>query len=120
MESDPKIIVSKANPGFKLNPVLDQKERDTILSQGAEGRIYLSELWGVQCIVKERFKKEYRVPILDERLTKARILQVSTSFRLKNDKLTKIRIKTQFSNRLFILEDWLLICNFGIFRRSNP
>ena len=90
MESDPKIIVSKANPGFKLNPVLDQKERDTILCQGAEGRIYLSELWGVECIVKERFKKEYRVPILDERLTKARILSVSTSLRLKNAKLTKM------------------------------
>ena len=31
MESDPKIIVSKANPGFKLNPILDQKEQDSII-----------------------------------------------------------------------------------------
>ena len=77
MENDPKIIVSKQNPGFKSNPMLDEKRQESIIAQGAEGRIYLSELWGVQCVVKERFKKEYRVPVLDERLTRARILQVS-------------------------------------------
>jgi TP53 regulating kinase-like protein len=45
------------------------------LSQGAEGRIYLTDLWGEDCIVKERFKKDYRVPQLDQSLTKQRILQ---------------------------------------------
>ena len=73
MENDPKIIRSKENPGFKLNPNLSSNEQDEIISQGAEGRIFLSELWGTPCIVKERFKKEYRVPILDEKLTKERI-----------------------------------------------
>ena len=74
MELDQNIIVSKENPGFKLNPLLNKDQQDSILCQGAEGRIYLSDLWGQPCIVKERFKKEYRVPQLDEKLTKARIL----------------------------------------------
>jgi len=78
MDNDPLIIKSQNNPGFKLNPSLSDIEQKLIVSQGAEGRIYLSELWGTPCIVKERFKKEYRVPILDETLTKQRIKQVST------------------------------------------
>jgi len=67
--------VSKENPGFKLNPLLNKEEQETIMCQGAEGRIYLSDLWGQPCIIKERFKKEYRHPTLDEKLTKTRILQ---------------------------------------------
>lgn len=37
--------------------------------------MYLSELFGQQCVVKERFSKKYRVPALDEKLTKTRMLQ---------------------------------------------
>ena len=46
-----------------------------LIAQGAEGRVFLSELFGQQCIIKERFSKKYRVPVLDERLTKQRMLQ---------------------------------------------
>ena len=45
-----------------------------LMSQGAEGRLFLTDLWGQPCVVKERFKKTYRVPALDEKLTKTRIL----------------------------------------------
>ncbi len=45
-----------------------------LMSQGAEGRLYLSELFGQICVVKERFVKKYRVSALDEKLTKTRIL----------------------------------------------
>ena len=45
------------------------------MSQGAEGRLFLSELFGQRCVIKERFSKKYRVPALDEKLTKQRILQ---------------------------------------------
>ena len=45
-----------------------------LMSQGAEGRLYLSELFGATCVVKERFVKKYRVAALDEKLTKTRIL----------------------------------------------
>ena len=47
----------------------------TLIAQGAEGRVHLSELFGQQCIIKERFSKKYRVPALDEKLTKQRMLQ---------------------------------------------
>ena len=71
-----KIIVSKDdNPGFKLNPLLSKTEQESIISQGAEGRLFRSHLWGQECVIKERFKKEYRVPALDEKLTKTRMLQ---------------------------------------------
>ena len=46
-----------------------------VMSQGAEGRLFLSELWGNPCVIKERFVKKYRVPALDEKLTKSRMLQ---------------------------------------------
>lgn len=42
----------------------------TLIQQGAEGRIFLSELFGQRCVVKERFAKKYRVPALDEKLSK--------------------------------------------------
>jgi TP53 regulating kinase and related kinases len=45
------------------------------MSQGAEGRLYLSELFGQPCVVKERFVKKYRVPALDTKLTKNRMMQ---------------------------------------------
>ena len=67
---DNKIIVSQFNPGFKENPLLTKAEQQNIICQGAEGRIFLSDLWGKPCIIKERFKKEYRVPQLDAKLTK--------------------------------------------------
>lgn len=46
-----------------------------ILSQGAEAIIYLGEVKGRVCLVKERFVKKYRVPELDEKITKSRIQQ---------------------------------------------
>ena len=41
-----------------------------LMSQGAEGRLFLSDLFGQRCVIKERFSKKYRVPALDEKLTK--------------------------------------------------
>ena len=46
----------------------------SLISQGAEGRLFLSELFGQRCVIKERFSKKYRVPALDEKLTKSRML----------------------------------------------
>lgn len=44
-----------------------------ILFQGAESRIYVQDFIGKEVIVKERFKKNYRHPELDNHLTKERI-----------------------------------------------
>ena len=48
-----------------------------LLSQGAEGKIYIGEFLSKKCLVKERFKKKYRVEELDKSLTKARMLSES-------------------------------------------
>ncbi|CAG0888320.1 unnamed protein product [Darwinula stevensoni] len=43
-----------------------------LLKQGAEARIFKGEFYGRPCLLKERFKKNYRQPALDELLTKER------------------------------------------------
>eukprot|EP00743_Colponemidia_sp_Colp-15_P008243 GILK01008944.1.p1 GENE.GILK01008944.1~~GILK01008944.1.p1 ORF type:complete len:244 (-),score=23.16 GILK01008944.1:132-824(-) len=44
-----------------------------LVSQGAEGRIFLVNFLSRPTIVKERFEKKYRHPALDAKLTKQRI-----------------------------------------------
>jgi TP53 regulating kinase-like protein len=48
-----------------------------ILSQGAEGKIFIGEFLSKKCVVKERFVKKYRVKELDQKLTKNRMLNES-------------------------------------------
>ena len=48
-----------------------------LLSQGAEGKIYIGEFLSKKCIIKERFEKKYRVKELDQKLTKNRMLNES-------------------------------------------
>ena len=47
---------------------------EKVLSQRAEGKIYLTKFLDKLCLVKERFIKQYRVKELDTKLTKSRIL----------------------------------------------
>ena len=46
-----------------------------MISQGAEGKVYLSEYLGRPSIIKERVSKRYRVAELDTKLNKQRLLQ---------------------------------------------
>ncbi|GAA6225569.1 TP53-regulating kinase [Lates japonicus] len=46
-----------------------------LLKQGAEARVYRAEFLGKPAIVKERFPKRYRHPVLDEKLTHRRTVQ---------------------------------------------
>ncbi|XP_071329202.1 EKC/KEOPS complex subunit TP53RK [Trachinotus anak] len=46
-----------------------------LLKQGAEARLYRTEFLGKPSIVKERFPKRYRHPVLDEKLTHRRTVQ---------------------------------------------
>ena len=48
-----------------------------LLSQGAEGKIYIGEFLSKKCLIKERFKKKYRVEELDKKLTKNRMMNES-------------------------------------------
>lgn len=50
-----------------------------LLSQGAEAKLYLSQFNGKQCLIKERFIKNYRHPDLDKQITKERIRAESKS-----------------------------------------
>lgn len=55
----------------------DNLSDDIMISQGAEGKLYLSSFMGKKCIIKERFVKKYRLPELDKTLTKNRMLNES-------------------------------------------
>ncbi|KAK5911854.1 hypothetical protein CesoFtcFv8_001787 [Champsocephalus esox] len=46
-----------------------------LLKQGAEARVYRARFLGRPTIVKERFRKQYRHPLLDEKLTHRRTVQ---------------------------------------------
>ncbi|CAM9694504.1 unnamed protein product, partial [Choristocarpus tenellus] len=46
-----------------------------MLSQGAEARVYATSFCGRPAVIKERFPKSYRHPLLDEKLTTRRTLQ---------------------------------------------
>ena len=48
-----------------------------LISQGAEGKIYIGEFLSKRCIIKERFEKKYRIKELDQKLTKNRMLNES-------------------------------------------
>jgi hypothetical protein len=48
-----------------------------MISQGAEGKVYRSQFMSRTVIIKERVSKGYRVPELDKKLNKQRILQES-------------------------------------------
>lgn len=49
------------------------KDKWTLLFQGAESRVYRGQYNAKPAILKERFKKTYRLPELDHKLTKERI-----------------------------------------------
>ncbi|KMZ63433.1 Protein kinase superfamily protein [Zostera marina] len=44
-----------------------------LLKQGAEARVFQSTFVGKKCIIKERFSKKYRHPLLDSKLTLKRL-----------------------------------------------
>ncbi|CAJ1051826.1 EKC/KEOPS complex subunit TP53RK [Xyrichtys novacula] len=46
-----------------------------LLKQGAEARVYRTKFLGKPTILKERFPKRYRHPVLDEKLTHRRTVQ---------------------------------------------
>ena len=54
---------------------MDIFQRGALISQGAEGKIYDSTFLSKPSIEKVRVTKRYRVPELDQKLNKQRILQ---------------------------------------------
>ena len=46
---------------------------DNLVSQGAEGRVFAVKFCGRDTIVKQRFKKTYRHPTFDAKLTRSRL-----------------------------------------------
>jgi TP53 regulating kinase-like protein len=60
-----RIIATKTN---------DNNQKLRLLSQGAEARVFTTTFLGKPCVVKQRFKKKYRHPVLDQKLTRSRLL----------------------------------------------
>uniref|UniRef100_A0A453G2J0 non-specific serine/threonine protein kinase n=2 Tax=Aegilops tauschii subsp. strangulata TaxID=200361 RepID=A0A453G2J0_AEGTS len=58
-----------------LDPLKTEQQQDfgVLLKQGAEGRVFVSTFVGRKCVIKERFSKKYRHPVLDSKLTLKRL-----------------------------------------------
>ncbi|KAK1945669.1 EKC/KEOPS complex subunit TP53RK [Phytophthora citrophthora] len=46
-----------------------------LISQGAEAKVFETDFSGRPCVVKERVKKNYRLPVLDKKLSHRRLVQ---------------------------------------------
>ncbi|CAK9211170.1 unnamed protein product [Sphagnum jensenii] len=55
------------------NSVLQRSVAMRIIKQGAEARVFESTFMGKKVVVKERFSKKYRHPVLDSKLTLKRL-----------------------------------------------
>eukprot|EP00041_Stephanoeca_diplocostata_P004022 m.40280 g.40280 ORF g.40280 m.40280 type:complete len:230 (+) comp14797_c0_seq1:80-769(+) len=56
-----------------------------VLQQGAEAKVYVGVYQGRRAIVKERFRKKYRHPELDRKLTKQRLLSEARNLARSRD-----------------------------------
>ncbi|KAJ3201714.1 TP53 regulating kinase, partial [Clydaea vesicula] len=59
----------------KMKNEPDQPEIATLINQGAEARIYQTTMLNKKIIIKQRFKKSYRLDILDKKINQRRMLQ---------------------------------------------
>lgn len=54
---------------------LENKSTDSqLICQGAEGKVYSTTFLGRPAICKERLRKKYRVAVLDEKITRQRLV----------------------------------------------
>jgi len=69
-------------PPSTTNAAEAEEEGLELLAQGAEARVYVLAhfVGGRPAVVKERFAKSYRLPELDQKLTRNRVQGVSRSF----------------------------------------
>uniref|UniRef100_A0A915HYX2 non-specific serine/threonine protein kinase n=1 Tax=Romanomermis culicivorax TaxID=13658 RepID=A0A915HYX2_ROMCU len=54
------------------DPTYETKMDFELVQQGAEARLFKGQFLGRQCLIKERFPKTYRHPILDQNLSRER------------------------------------------------
>jgi hypothetical protein len=66
---------SSSSSMFQTNS--GQSDEFVLLGQGAEGKVYKTTFMSRNVIVKERVSKGYRLPELDKKLNKSRLLQES-------------------------------------------
>jgi len=58
-----------------LSDQLLERLKGKLIKQGAESRIYQASFCGKETIIKERFQKKYRHPVLDKEITDSRLTQ---------------------------------------------
>ncbi|KAK5583949.1 hypothetical protein RB653_005555 [Dictyostelium firmibasis] len=74
--SENSTTITKQAPSSTISTkVVKLDEIGILISQGAEAKTYETDLYGLKCIVKERFSKAYRHPTLDQKISAKRILQ---------------------------------------------
>ena len=74
-EQESQKVEQIKNRSMALQMSMELPQKTELVKQGAEARIYRRTFLGKPTIVKERFPKLYRHPILDEKLTHRRTVQ---------------------------------------------
>mmetsp|Transcript_9820 Transcript_9820/g.18470 ORF Transcript_9820/g.18470 Transcript_9820/m.18470 type:complete len:240 (+) Transcript_9820:292-1011(+) len=69
----------EAEVASKFDPLRPLGAYDRLICQGAEGRVFEAKYLSRNAIIKQRFKKTYRHPSLDLKLTKQRLNQEARS-----------------------------------------
>ncbi len=60
--------------------------------------MFIGPFFGGKCIIKERFEKKYRVPELDAKLSKRRILQEARN-------MARVRKNGVYTPHLFLIDE---------------
>ena len=64
---------SKRDTAVEVDVIEKLGGYDNMISQGAEGRVFAVQFLNRPAIVKQRFKKTYRHPVLDAKITRSRL-----------------------------------------------
>lgn len=104
----------KKKPKSRFIMMSDQE----LIRQGAEARVYKTELDGRQVIAKQRFSKSYRHPDLDYKLTRGRLNQEARCLkrcRENNIRVPEVILVNKKTATLYIefitgitLKDWII------------
>lgn len=103
------IIINNSNMSCKIDFINTWQLRH----QGAESKLYFGVHSNNRCVIKHRFSKQYRHPLLDKKLTKERTKRerrMIERIRSKSKELALYMPKVGWSNEDTILMDEIVDC----------
>lgn len=116
-------MLRDTNKSTRMSCNIDYINEWQLRHQGAESKLYFGVHSNNRCVIKHRFTKQYRHPILDKKLTKERTKRerrMIEKIRMKSKDLAPYMPKVGWSNEDTILMDEIIDCEtlFDYFERG--